>query len=441
MDKNTVRQLIEQYTREELLELVEYLADSDRAVRQKLLDFCQRKEKGAESDKFSLIVEEQIGIYWSNAKEIIAEFDRYGGGPEWEEETVYEELEKMAGLFKEHQIPWAVRRQVLDEMLPFVASDNSGFTDCLVDVASDLCIAREEKIYLADFLAQKGNSYYQDVAARIYREFGEDAKFLEHQKAHLEYGEDYVELADYYIQHGDEKQALELLWEGVRKGEGGLSELYQYMFGYFKGIEDEESLEKLYMISQKRPRGKDVILELMHQYYREKGEYERQKETILELFAYIDKNDLYKLYEECKKELTAEDFATEEKNILEVIRKRNLSAYLNILMDKRETEDVLAYILQHPNRGEWDDIDADHYFSKRLADQHPREVVEMYWNEVNEFVGRRRAKNYGHVVGVLKEIKEIMRGNKWDEEWERRYGEFLRGNEKKRALMREVGRI
>lgn len=48
----------------------------------------------------------------------------------------------------------------------------------------------------------------------------------------------------------------------------------------------------------------------------------------------------------------------------------------------------IAYILQHPNRGEWDDIDADHYFSKRLVNQHPREVVEMYWNEVNEFVGR-----------------------------------------------------
>lgn len=181
MDKNTVRQLIEQYTREELLELVEYLADRNKAVWQELLDFCQRKEKGVKSDKLSLIIEEQIGIHWSNAKEIIAEFDRYGGGPEWEEETAYEELDKMAGLFKAHQIPWAVRRQVLDEMLPFVASDNSGFTDCLVDVAFDLCIAREEKIYLADFLAQKGNSYYQDVSARIYRECGKDAKFLEHQ--------------------------------------------------------------------------------------------------------------------------------------------------------------------------------------------------------------------------------------------------------------------
>lgn len=44
----------------------------------------------------------------------------------------------------------------------------------------------------------------------------------------------------------------------------------------------------------------------------------------------------------------------------------------------------------------------------------------MYWNEVNEFVGRGRVKYYGHVAGVLREIKEIMMENKWNEEWERR---------------------
>lgn len=55
--------------------------------------------------------------------------------------------------------------------------------------------------------------------------------------------------------------------------------------------------------------------------------------------------------------------------------------------------------------------------------------------------GGGEVKNYGYAAGVLRKIKEIMRENKWDEEWERRYGEFLRVNERKRALMREVGRI
>ena len=441
MDRNTVRKLIEGYTKEELQELVEYLADESESAGQGLLDYCQRKEKSVESDKLSLIIEKQISVHWSQAKEIIAEFDRYGGGPEWEEETVWEELDKIAGLLKDHEVSWTARRQMLDEMLAFIASDNSGFTDCLADVAFAMCKGREENIYLADFLIQKGNSYYQECAIAIYREYGEDAKFLEYLKAHLECGQDYVTLADYYIEQGDEKQALKLLWDGLRKSEGGLSGICQYMFDYFNAQRDEKSLEKMFEIAQKRSRDQGFILELMHLYYREKGEYGRQKETILQLFSHVRYDSLYELYWICKEELTAEDFAAEEKNILKLIRERKQSVYFEILMDKGETAEVIAYLAQHPNYDEWDAIDTGHRFSKRLADRYPREVTEMYWNEANEFAGRGNVKKYGHVADVLREIKEIMRENKWDEEWERRYGEFLRRYERKRALMREVGRI
>lgn len=55
---------------------------------------------------------------------------------------------------------------------------------------------------------------------------------------------------------------------------------------------------------------------------------------------------------------------------------------------------------------------------------------------------RRSPPQYiGNVAAVLKQIRDIMRNNKWDGEWERRYGEFLRVNERKRSLMREVERI
>lgn len=441
VNQDAVQQLIKHYTKEELQELVLHLAGSSETAWQGLLDFCQGKEKGVESDNLSLIIEKQLGLHWSKAKKIIAKFDRYGGGPEREEEIACEELDKMTKLLKDHKVSWTARKQVLDELLVFVASDNSGFTDCLADVAFALCETREENIYLADFLARKGSSYYQETAAAIYRECGENAKFLEYQKAHMECGEDYVRLADYYIQHGDEKQALKLLWEGARKSNGGSADIDRYMFDYFKAKEDGKSLEKLYEISQKRSRGQGVILELMHQYYREKREYGRQKEMILKLFSHVDGNSLYELYGDCKKELTAADFAAEEKNILKVIRERKLTVYFEILMDKKETGEVLAYITQHPDYEEWNAVDEYHRFSKRLTGQYPREIVELYWNEVDEFVGRKNVKYYGHVAAVLKEIRDIMRNNKWDEEWERRYGEFLRANEKKRALMREVERI
>ncbi len=71
------------------------------------------------------------------------------------------------------------------------------------------------------------------------------------------------------------------------------------------------------------------------------------------------------------------DFVAEEKNILTAIRERKLSIYFDILMDKKETDEVLAFITQHPDYGEWNAVDAYHRFSKRLAGQYSRKITDV----------------------------------------------------------------
>ena len=44
-------------------------------------------------------------------------------------------LEKMTVLLEDNEISWIVRKEILDEMLGFVAIDNSGFGDYLMDIA------------------------------------------------------------------------------------------------------------------------------------------------------------------------------------------------------------------------------------------------------------------------------------------------------------------
>lgn len=437
MDSKTVQQLIKNYTKPQLQELVGYMAGKSEGAQQALLDFCQKKEESADAGNRALIIEKQIDRHWSKAREIIDDFDSYGGGPESDEEEAYDELNEMSQLLENNEVPWAVRKKVLDEMLEFVASDNSGFTDSLVDIAVDMCKDKEETIYLADFLAQNGSSYYSKFASKLYRECGEDAKFLENQMACLEYASDYMELADYYKKQGDQELAMKILWEGMRKCDGRLDEIYQYMFSYYKKKGDEESLEKLYQESQKRQWNQDTIVSLMHQYYKDKGNYDGQKEMIIKLFSCADGGKLYQLYQDCRSELTEGDFAKEEKKILATIKKRKLPTYFDILMDKSETKEVIEYITQHQQYGGWG-IDEGHHFSKRLAEQYPREVVEMYWHEVEVYVRMGKAENYKHAVRVLKEIRKIMRKNKWGDEWEKRYEEFLRVHGRKRLLMGEL---
>ena len=152
----------------------------------------------ANTDNHMLIIENQIKKCWEKAGRIIEEFDIYGGGTESDEEDACYELEIMIKLLEENEVPWIVRKEILDQMLDFIASDNSGFTDYLMDIALIMCKSKQENIYLADFLSKNANFYYKRLAAKIYLENGEEQKFLENKRENLEYGSDYLELASYY---------------------------------------------------------------------------------------------------------------------------------------------------------------------------------------------------------------------------------------------------
>ena len=437
MDKKTLNQLIGKYDKRELLELISYIVCRSNASQQALLDYCQKKEKNKKTDNQEFIIETQMKRHWEKAAKIIEMFDMYGGGPESDEEDAYDELEALEKLVNDNNISWIARKSILDELLAFVSSDNSGFTDYLVDIALTMCVQKNEKLYLADYLVQYANSYYRNLGTRIYLENGENEKFLENKKANLQYGSDYLELAEYYKKNGNEQQALEIVTEGLKKADGRLDELYTYLFNYYKKNKNTEALEKLYKDSEKRKWNQDTIARLMYQYYKDEGDYEKKKSALLKLFHCDEIKNLQKIYLECKQELTNEDFETEENGILQVIKKRNLPVYFDILLEKDRTEEVITYLSEHRQYNGWG-IDQGHYFTKRLSDKYPREVIEMYWKEVEFYVGMGKEKNYHHAVMVLKEIRTIMKRNKWKEEWNSRYEDFRRKHSRKKLLLKEL---
>lgn len=437
MDKKMINRLIGKFDKKQLQELVAYIVSANESAQETLLDYCMKKDVDVKSDNHTLIIENKVRRYWEKAAQIIEEFDMYGGGPESDEDDAYAALEDMAKLMEDNEVSWSVRKEILDQMLDFVESDNSGFTDYLMDIAVLMCKSKQENLYLADFLTEKANSYYRGVAARIYLENGEDQKFIENKKANLQYGSDYLELATYYEKHHDSEKAVKIVLEGLDRTDGRLDEIYEYLFRYYEKNKDETALEKLYAGSGKRNRNQDTITELMHQHYQEKGDYEKQKEALIKLISCCDNRQLYQLYQQCREELSEEDFNKKESQIMNIIKKRNLSSYFDILIDKCETKEVIEYIAQHQQYRGWG-LDAGHYFSKRLSGEYPREVVDMYWKEAALYVSLGKENNYRHAVGVLKEIRTIMKRNKWTEEWNTRYRAFLEEHRRKKLLLKAL---
>lgn len=171
----------------------------------------------------------------------------------------------------------------------------------------------------------------------------------------------------------------------------------------------------------------------MHQYYKEKKNFEKQKETLISLLECDDTRGLYKLYYQCKNELNDEDFIKEEKKILSIIKKRSIPAYFDILMDKNETKEVIEYIT-HTGWG----IDQGHRYSKKLSTQYPHEVIELYWKEANSYIRLGKEINYKHAARVLKEIRQIMKKNNLLDEWKYRYSLLLQEHSRKKLLLKEL---
>lgn len=436
MDATTLKKLIGNLDKKELKKIIGIIANSSDVAEQKLLDYCQ---KYAVEENKNIIFEKQLKQHWKKAYSIIQMANMYGGCPESDEEDAYDEMSIMEDLIeKNHDISWLVRKEVLDELLEQIAEDNSGFTDYMVDLTVKLCYSKEERLYLADFLSMNGSSYYKEFASRIYREIGENQKYLVSRKAQLNYGSDYLDLASYYKQNGNAELALQTVLEGLNKAEGRLDDIYGYLFKYYKKKNNETAICELYQTALKRKRDIDYIAELIYDYYKEKQDYVHQKEMLLNLIQYADSREIKKWYLRCKIELSEQDYIENEQGLLEALKKKNLSAYYDICIEKGKTEEILEYLKQHLNFWDWQRIDDKHRYSKALAAKYPQDIIDLYWKEVKYYINLGKEKNYRHAVSVLREIRQIMKKNRWTEDWNNYYAKFLEENHRKKLLIKEL---
>lgn len=214
MDHDTLNKLLGDMNKQDLIKLIDAMIQSDGKAEVILLEYCQQKSP---PESVSLADENLLNRYWQNAWQIIDDANTYGGCSDEDENEASDELYKMEKLVAVKPTSWDCRRDLLDEIMEQVRYDNSGFTDQLVDLAEHLCKTADERRYLADCLAVDGNTYYKAKAAGIYREVGADDKFLETKMANLAYESDYLDLADYYVEHGDSTKAFKIVWTGFER--------------------------------------------------------------------------------------------------------------------------------------------------------------------------------------------------------------------------------
>ncbi|SCW77055.1 hypothetical protein SAMN02910400_02342 [Lachnospiraceae bacterium C10] len=275
MNIDTVKKLLANQERTELYSIISKLSNYSEDAEEWLLDYCSKKGKKSDS---SLIVEKQIQHYWSVAEDIIDDANMYGGT--YNEDDVYDALDKIDELAKKNKISWECRRDIVDSMLEQFYIGNSGFDDTLIDTCEILCQSKEEKLYLADKISESSSDYYRKYAAGIYLKYGKDETFIELQSKNLEYGSDYIRLADYYKKNKQMDKAISLVEEALKKCNGRLDEVYEWLFKAYKRKKQERKILDLYKTAIKKSRDVSTMTKLMYEYYSEN--YEKKKPYLKE---------------------------------------------------------------------------------------------------------------------------------------------------------------
>lgn len=439
MDKKTVSKMLENAQKDDLIAIIADMSRYSRKAEQCITNWCISNNEKYQKKA----VELELDRHWEEAWEVIHTFNEYGGGPDSDEDDACDHLWKMDEIVKSHEISWEKRVSILDEMLAEFYVGNSGFDDILMDVADSFCKSNEEKRYLADALARGGNEYYRGVAASIYRSIGDQEQFLETKLANLQYGSDYVELARYYAREGNHQKELEYIWMGLEKCTGRLDGLIDYIAPIYIKKGNDTELERLYRFVLKTKRDLNIcaLAKHLYGYAGKKGDYQSEKQMLLLILDTCHKDEIKKWLGICKEKLHEEDWQQNYKTILEKIRNRNLKLYLDICMETGREDTVLEYLLGSRRGYDYWDVDCNQYFSERLAEKYPDEILKLYWRDVNSLLRVSNNKNYALAVSFLKKIKSLMKKNGQQEEWEAKIRELKAVHRRKRNFMELLGKM
>ena len=436
MDIKTASTLLEGLSEKELIKIIVKLANYSTKGERWLLNYCKKNETNEK--KQMIIAEKQLLSHWEKAEDIIYECNYYGGGPR--EDEGYDELYKMQEIVNQSVVSWEIRKQIVDGMMEQFRIGNSGFDDALVDVAVDFCKTKEECMHLAGYLEKYGGNYYRNYAASMYFDLGEEEEFERVQADNLIYGSDYIRLAEYYKEEKkDLKKAVSLVETALKKADGRMDEVYTWLFKYYAKSGEEDKIINLYETAKKKKWDLDIMISLLYEYYKEKGDYGRQKEYLVQMMKYCDRDEVRRWFETCRTELKQEDFESNRKNIYEQLKKHNLREYCEVLLEEGNEEEVLTYLNERAPYDDFWAFDYKHKFSRRLAEKFPREIINYFQKECECYCAMGRNKNYCNAVSILKEIKKVMKQNNFQEEWEKYFAEFKERHKRKRNLLKLLG--
>ena len=396
--------LLEAAKPEMLIKLIAELAEDRPDVRRECFDYLKKHVSLTPAQKTRSEGEIVMALWWELYPDL-EELDDCGGGDNGTEDHVADLLDEIQKKLANAKVGERVRRELLDEVLPFIKSGNTGLDDPLYDLAYATCYSDENWRHLAQMLEAMNKEWPTDHARRIYRKLGDRAKYLELWHKKLVYGGDYHDLATFYWDEGNRKEALSVAEEGKKKGQGRMDELRKFL-------------------SDRAQEGGN-----------------REQNLVLQFEQTTDHLTLAK-YTAFKKTCTAEEWKIHEPKILERLDKAWSSENLKIRMQRKEFDQAVAILLKYKYpRYAWDSGD-ELKTAKQLEERFPEQILTYYLSGLGNLNSNATRKEYTERAKVMLKVRHMLVDVIKDKpRWKVFAGKVKRDNLRRPAFQEEFGRV
>jgi len=397
--KDPLEELIQAANPDILGELIKGLASDRPEIRRECFEFLKDHVALAPGEAASSEGEPLFAL-WLELKPDLSELDEYGGGDYDLADHVADLLYEISEGLQEKKIPCEYRRELLDEVLPYIRSGNAGLDDALYDVAYAACYNEEDLRDLAERFEAIGRDWPLDRARRIYRDIGDHKKYLELRSRRMKYGADYHDLATFYWETGDRDKGIQIAKKGLKEGEGRMDELRSFMMERARESDDRSG-----------------YLELQ--------------------FDQATDGMTLKDYQNFKKLCTKKEWNDFEPRILRRLEKAWAGERLKIHMFRKEYDKALSLLKKSRYPDSQYDGNEILKIATDLEEMYPEEILSFYMTGLGNLNSSFDRKTYARRALVMAKVRHVwVNVMKAPEEW-KEFGRKVKEKNLRRPAFQE----
>ena len=391
-------------------------------------------------------------IYWAIADRTLEELNEYGISNETLEEVAIDYMRNAASQLKGKAELKKKKHEILEGLMKYYDWGNCGLEDFIYESAYELLEDRDDYQIVIDHL-EKGagkssySSYRNQLLAELYEEIGDDEASLRSLEKDLNYGMDYWRLAQYWIDREQNDKALEIVKQGLEKGEGRKEELYLYMQKHHERRKDYDAV--LLMLKSKiqdvrggfHSIGNDEAYRSLMDHYGSTGDYAGIVDLLEMRLSHENRLD-FSFYQESEEKLEKDDWSDFEKRFTARAKKKKQPYQFH------QDDSLLAQIYDYKgNTGDlWKTVQGNSglliEYEDKLAPIYATGYLEQYQQIVARYIKNRGRENYRSAAQYAERIKRLYHDAlKEPEGWETYVQQLRATNKNLPAMQDEFGHL